>query len=266
MFKKICALLIGLCTVNAVHAAVDADAAATAAPVIAAPAMAPQHPWHPMVTISGGYAFMQTTNQSEDFNAFEVGQFNLHESSGTHSQGMAGGFAGVEVLLKPQWALQVGLGLYMPSALTIKGNETQGVLGCADTFDAYQYQYTVSTHQLLLESKLLYAFTTTYHPFVSLGVGATVNKARSYMINNPAFLTFSPQFVNNVTTQLSYRVGVGMDYELATDFRIGVGYYFSDFGRTQLAHGRVDTFPVSTTLEQPNLFTNELVGEVTLIL
>jgi opacity protein-like surface antigen len=178
---------------------------------------------------------------------------------------MVGGFFGAEIPWKPDWSIQAGIGYYGVSSLTVRGNESQGVIGSDKTTDYYVYSYAVTIKQLLAEAKLLYTWRTVFHPFIDAGLGASFNKARSYYISNPIFITFTPNFAPGTTTDFSYRAGFGLDYDVATDLRIGIAYHFADFGPAVLASGKIDNYETHTNLRQDNLYSNEVVGQVTLL-
>jgi opacity protein-like surface antigen len=260
MFKKIFVLVAGLIAINANAATVAAAATTTTTPVIHH-----HRHWKPVFTASTGFAFINTRNQTEQFNEFTFAQFILKDHSYETTQMMWGAFAGVEFPLKPLWQAQLGFGFYVPSCFTVRGNEIQQVIDSPGTTDNFPYTYEVTTKQFLAEGKLLYTWRDNYHPFVTAGLGASFNKARSYSINYPTFLTFVPIYAPRSSTEISYRLGLGMDFDMARDVRLGLGYYFSDFGQTQLGRGNIDSFPVPGAPRQNTLYTNELLGQITLL-
>jgi opacity protein-like surface antigen len=238
--------------------------ALSAAPAVMAD-QAPQHPWHPVAALDAGYAFMNTSTQSTGFTPYGTEFFNLRDNGQNYSQKMYGGFAGIEMQVKPLWAVQMGLGYYSPVSMVARGNESQGVIGSPETYDSFTYRYTITLKQFLAEGKLLYTWHDKYMPFVLAGMGVTFNQVRGYGINYPAFLTFAPEFTNRNSAAFTWRGGFGLDYATSPDLRLGLGYYFSDFGKVQTGTGHVDTYGTRTNLQQPTLFTNELVAQMTMI-
>jgi opacity protein-like surface antigen len=260
MLKKLCIGLLALIALNAYAAETTTTTAAT-------PAVSqPQRKIHPVFTLSGGYAFTYPDIQRQQFTAYDSAFFFLRTSNApASSKPMTGGFFGVEWPWKPDWSVQTGIGYYGVASLTVRGNEAQGVIGSDQTTDYYKYSYAVTIKQLLAEAKLLYVWNNVYHPFADIGLGASFNKARSYYISNPIFITFTPNFAPGTSTDFSYRVGFGLDYDVATDLRIGIAYHFADFGPAVLASGKVDNYQTNTNLRQDHLYSNELVGQVTLL-
>jgi opacity protein-like surface antigen len=240
--------------------------AMSAAAIFSAATAAPKIPWHPIVALDGGYAFMSTSTQTTEFAAYSDALFTLRDQANNYSQKMWGGFAGVEWQVKPLWTLQTGVAYYQPVSIVVRGNESQGVIGSPETTDFYTYRYTITPQQVLAEAKLLYTFKEKYFPFVLVGMGASFDSVRSYGINYPAFLTFVPEFSSHNVTAFSYRLGIGLDYATSDDLRVGIGYYFSDFGKVQTGSGHVDDYGVRTNLQQPHLLANELVAQMTMIL
>jgi opacity protein-like surface antigen len=264
MLKKLCIGLLALfaLTANAAETTTTTTTAAAGTPA----ASTPQRKIHPVFTLSGGYAFTYPDIQRQQFTAYDSAFFFLRTSNApASSQPMTGGFFGIEWPWKPEWSIQTGVGYYGEAGVTVRGNEAQGVIGSDQTTDYYKYSYTVTIKQLLAEGKLLYIWRNVYHPFVDAGLGASFNKARSYYISNPIFLTFAPTFAPGTTTDFSYRVGFGLDYDVATDLRIGFAYHFADFGKAVLASGKVDNYQSGLNLRQDHLYANELVGQVTLL-
>jgi opacity protein-like surface antigen len=101
------------------------------------------------------------------------------------------------------------------------------------------------------------------HPFASVGIGAAFNQAYGYSTNVPAFLTFTPQFASHQTTSFTYSVGLGMDFDVEKNWRLGANYRFTDLGKANLGAGNIDVFPFTSTLTQSHLYAQEVMAHVT---
>jgi opacity protein-like surface antigen len=97
-------------------------------------------------------------------------------------------------------------------------------------------------------------------------VGESFNKSNKYKTNVPPFITFTPVFSNHTTNSFSYKVGLGIDVDMSTDWRFGVGYRFTDFGKARLGNGVIDTVPTSSHLSQSHLHVNEVVAQLTYLM
>ena len=220
----------------------------------------------PVATFTGAYAIITPNGQSQRYVFSDGSLFNLRANSSTQHEGLVGLFIGGEYQFQPQFALQLGLGYYQPSPFTVTGTDIQGVVNSPATFNSYAYNYTVNLRQLLVESKALYTWNTRFHPYVSLGLGASFNNAYNYNVNNPPFLTFAPQYRKGNSNNFSYRVGLGVDVDATDNLRFGIGYHYAGYGNVDLGSGQIDNISIPGTLKQSNLNVSEIVGEITLIM
>ena len=218
---------------------------------------------HPLLTVDAGLSSM---NVDQGVNLTEGGniQYNFRPAHTQKSSATVGAFLGAE-WRQPDWAMQLGLGYYQPSPVTIGGIDSQGIIGSPLTYDNYNYRYTATARQLLVEGKLLYNWRHLYHPYFSFGLGGAFNSATGYQIDNPPFLAFAPQFASRNNNCFSYRIGLGLQYDLNENLRVGAGYHFADFGFNNMGRGQIDTTPISGSIKQEHFYTNEFTGELTLI-
>ncbi len=221
---------------------------------------------YPIVAVSAGTAFSQSTTTSKNFPA-QNGLFSFYNYADhldNQNVAMFGIFLGGEIVLNPQWNLQAGLGYYQPSAFAVNGTVTQGV--SIASANQYTYQYKIQSRQLLVDGKLLYRWCN-YHPYLAAGLGAGWNEVQDYTVNiQPPFTTFSNQFKNNTRSSFSYSLGFGVDVDVLENLRLGVGYRFADFGPAETGTSMIDTVSTNYTLSQPHLYSNELLVQLTAIL
>lgn len=222
--------------------------------------------WYPIITIGAGGISSSKLARSQSFQIVNpiVDSFYYYTpNQGTQTNGILDGFIGFEWRLgtKAGLMLQGGLGYDQAASFTVKGSLIQGAdVGSEDKFT---YQYNVILRQLLLEGKLLASFASYYHPYLFAGVGAAFDSASNFSTNVPYYLTLTRAYSSNNSTEFSYSVGFGIDMDLDAIFRIGIGYRFADYGNISLGKAVIDTTPVSGTLSQSNVYTNEILAQLT---
>lgn len=220
--------------------------------------------WHPIATIGGGVSISSDIGESKNFPILNptTDEFYYYTiNSATQTSGLLDAFLGAEWNLRPNWALQAGIGYNQASPFSASGTFVQGA--DVETEDTYNYRYGILLRQLLIEGKLLYSIKEYFHPYVLVGLGAAFNKAYNYYTTVPRFLTFTRMYSNNSTTSFSYALGIGLDYDVTSQIRLGLGYRFADLGKVELGSAVIDTTSVSGTLSQSNLYTNEVLVQFT---
>ena len=221
--------------------------------------------WHPILAFSAGAAF-SNPGESKNIPAHD-GIFSFYHydaSDSSHARFLGGLFLGAEFLLQPEHlSLQAGLSYYQPVSFTLTGEVTQGADVSSE--NQYSYQYDIQSQQVLIESKLLYN-VQHYHPYLTAGIGAVFNRSQNFEVDiDPPFTTFSNQFKDNTVTSFMYRIGLGIDIDIAKQTRLGLGYRFADLGKTKTGHGVIDTVSTNNTLSQSRLYSNEILAQLTII-
>lgn len=220
--------------------------------------------WYsPIITLSGGVAGAhigrsQTLTMENDYTTYQY--VATHSSTERFFFGI---YTGAELTLNPRFLLQMGVGFYEPGAFSsAKNTLIQGV--DFSSSDLFSWRYKTKNKSLLIETKLLGAFGSPIHPFLSLGLGASFNQAHDYTANIPSFLTFTPKFTNHTQTNFTYAVGIGMDADMSKKLRLGVSYRFASLGQVNLGEGSIDDKLFSGTLKQSNLYMHSLIAQLTL--
>jgi opacity protein-like surface antigen len=219
---------------------------------------------HPVVTASGGFMTTSGAGESQTFQPINASTYAYNADRATHTQGILGGFIGSEFNIKPNVAMQIGVGYYQSLSFPTTGSIVQGP--DAQSSDQYDYSYNITSRQLLVEGKLSMLIKDRLHPYVAAGLGASFNTAHEYKTNVPPFLTFSPAFSGNTSHGFTYTVGMGMDIDLMKNVRGGVGYRFSDLGRTDLGSAVIDVVPISNRYKQAHLYTHQFLAQLTYLL
>lgn len=216
--------------------------------------------WRPVITLSGGVFWPTQLGKSQEF-FLEPSTYTYNTHKNNQGRGIFGGFGGLEFTLNPMWAMQLGASYYQTSSMNTSGVVHQGIdLPSSDNFN---YHYDLTSRQVLAEGKLLMNNFERFHPYVSLGLGASFNRASNYNVHIPNSITFSPKFADYSNNSFSYSVGTGVDMDIIPHLRLGLGYRFADLGKANLGAGRIDNVPISHTLQQSNLYTNQLLAQLT---
>ncbi len=207
---------------------------------------------YPVLTLSGGEVFTDDAGKSQSV-IDQVTHVPLyyHPHHDELFSPIFGGFAGTEMFVRPDWHVQLGVSYYQPITFRAQGTITPG---------PYDYSYYIRPHQLLVESKLLYTCLGRFHPYVSGGVGVSFNNA--YRYNDG----LGNHFDDHVSTSWSYMVGAGIDYDLNMQWRLGVGYRFNNFGRTDLDNANLSGLATSSKFSQQHFYANEVLAQLSYII
>jgi opacity protein-like surface antigen len=225
-----------------------------------------EKPWwyNPIVTLTGGAATArvgqtQLLTMSGDFTKYD------YAANGGHSsRPLLGAFIGTELPVY-DYKLDLGLAYYQPFVFSSgNGILTQGVDASSD--DQYTYSYKVQSHQFLIEAKLLWDAQERYHPYLTAGAGIGFNRSYDYQNTVPPFLTFTPEFSSYTSTVFTYSLGAGIDVDVRRNWRFGLGYRFTDLGRTALGRGNLDTTSFDPVIAQSALYAQEIVAQFTYLM
>jgi opacity protein-like surface antigen len=119
----------------------------------------------------------------------------------------------------------------------------------------------VHTH-LALKGKLLADHNSMIIPWLSASIGVGFNQAHHF--NNTPIISeaiASPNFSNNTMTAFTYTLGAGIQRNLNTHWQAGIGYEFSDWGKSQL--GRAYEQTLGSGLILNHLYTNGVLFNLT---
>ena len=221
-------------------------------------------PWShvPILTLSGGLA-TATIGRSQTLIVND--DYTIYQYTAQHVPAkafIAGIYTGSEIALNAKYLLQVGFGLYAPTAFTSKHNPlNQGV--DPQSADQFSWYYKVNNQSFLVESKLLGLLRSQIHPYLLIGLGTAINKAYHYRVIAPPFLTFTPKFSNHEEVSLTYALGIGIDADLSQNVRFGLGYRFANLGQANLGTGVLNQNLFPKTLRQSDLYMHSLLAQLT---
>lgn len=211
----------------------------------------------PFIILGGGAAVTSKLGTSQIFLDPTGGVDTYSPSSGIHTGGAIDSFFGVEFLLHPAWALQLGLGYNQTTALNATGTWVQNAnTPFAESFD---YHYKVIPRQYFVAAKVL-VNCWGYYPYILAAAGISQNDAYSY--TETSGLT---TFARETTSAFTYMGGVGLDIDVIRNVRLGLGYRFSNFGKVRLGKQVIDSIPVIGTLSQSNFYVHEGLVEITFL-
>lgn len=188
---------------------------------------------------------------------------NTYTSSSSYdTQQVAGLFYGFENAFRDNCAWQLGIGYYQNSAFTSQGNVYQ----FADpAFNNLRYNFQIISRRVLLEGKLLHTFKTLFHPYLTMGMGESINRAYAYK-EDPITsdgVPMSQPFANHTTHSFTYSAGLGIDVDITKNVRIGASYRYLDLGRAGLNPSPLQQG--NNRLSYNHLHTNELLMQLTYV-
>lgn len=222
----------------------------------------PVKSWHPVFSLGAGSSSAKP-GDAQEFPIVNQITDEFYYYSGTQktqNSGLLDILLNAEWNFNTDWMIQAGLDYNRTQPFLANGILLQGA--DAQSADTYLYTYKVLTNQILLNSKLLYTLKNRFHPYLFGGLGAAFNKAYKYSVNIPRYITFSRNFYDNNTTDFSYAVGAGLDVDLTSAMRVGIGYRYTDLGKMKLGNAYIDTTPVAGTLTQNNLHANQFLVQL----
>lgn len=185
--------------------------------------------------------------------------------TGNQAYKVSGGFgvgAGIEREVNANLLWQLGLAANFNSAVQAHGVI---VLFNDPNFDDFDYRYKVQSSRLVATGKLLGTYQQVFHPYVSGELGSAFNRSYGYT-EIPRLATQPPKapFKDNTLASFTWGVGVGVDMDISSNLRLGVGYQFSDFGRSCL--GVSSAQATSETLTIVHLYDNQARVQLTALI
>jgi opacity protein-like surface antigen len=224
-------------------------------------------PLHAVVSAGWGRADSFSIGKSETFPIVDPNSdqfYNYSPLSVKKNVGTFNGFAGLEWSVGYPTDLQLGVGYHHFGTLNARGNLQQGI--DVPSSDTYTYSYSVTSHQLLLEAKLMTLVAESFHPYLSGGVGKSSNQASSYQTSAPPFSVSTPTYDSNNKNSFSYSAGAGVDMNVSEHIRLGVGYRFSYLGRAELGRASIDGTNLPGRVSSKQIFVHELLMQLSLVI
>lgn len=124
-------------------------------------------------------------------------------------------------------------------------------------FNTRNYAYKVRHGRVAFKGKVLAPFGH-WLPYASASVGLGFNRAHDYRTPPVIFEAFpDAPFASHTQTSFAWTVGVGVEREINTQWRVGAGYELSDWGKSSLGLAPGQTLGGGLALN--HLYTNALV-------
>ena len=228
---------------------------------------------HPVFTLQGGYASINSGGNTQRFTGTDSDVFTYINAGGGKDSGFIGVFLGAEYdlswFLRSGFFMQPGVEYNYFGKIGVNGINTIGVE--PQTSTTYHYNYDLQTQQVLGTLKL---FATTYerfHPYGEVGIGAAFNHAGQYnaITTETGSVNLTPGFSNQNQTQFSYSLGLGVDTQVNKKIRVGLGYRYSNFGLSSLGNGTVTynnyQSPLPFALGNSNAYANQLIARISYV-
>lgn len=153
---------------------------------------------------------------------------------------------------------QFGLAVSTATAMPLQGEIWED----ADPeFNNFIYNYKLE-HTLLAFKGKVFSSGLFMSPYLSGSVGIGFNTARTFTITPriPEEVP-APPFKHRTKTAFSYTLGIGLQKEINNNWQWGIGYEYSDWGKSQLA--RADGQTLNSGLSLSHLRTNGLLINIT---
>ncbi|RAP36408.1 hypothetical protein B1207_09735 [Legionella quinlivanii] len=167
-------------------------------------------------------------------------------------------------------AIELFLGWQHPINDTLRGQI--GIAGAATTqvklegdvwedadpaFNNFTYQYKVNHYHLAVKGKLLMDLDEWVEPYVSASAGIGFNQARDFQIAARIFQEIpAPPFNSETKSSFVYTLGIGLQTALNSNWQVGLGYEFADWGKTELSRASGQT--VGNGIETDNFYAHQL--------
>ena len=233
----------------------------------------PSQGLHPIVSLQGGYASINANGGTKRYTGTDSDVFTYNNSGSGQNTGFIGVFLGTErslpLISRPGFFMQTGVEYNYIGKVSVNGINTVGVE--PQTSTTYRYNYNFQTQQVLGTLRLFATAYERFHPYGEVGLGAAFNHAGQYnaTTTETGSINLTPGFSNQSNTQFSYSLGLGVDTQVNTKIRVGLGYRYSNFGSPSLGNGTV-TFnnyqaPVSFALGGSNTYANQLITRISYI-
>lgn len=196
------------------------------------------------VTVGGGNEYphfkssMTVNNDSEAPAPYDQDIYSTNESS----QALAAFTIGRRFQRESQWLPAVSLGLTYQHLFSTNVGDT--VMQYSEPeFTNYSYGWDVSSNVWLASLKVNLIEYHKVSPYLTGGLGASLNTASNYSETPLAGLTatrVSPGFSSNTVTQFAYMVGAGVDYEIAPQILLSAEYQYKDLGNVRSGTGSAE--------------------------
>ncbi|MDI9818975.1 MULTISPECIES: outer membrane protein [unclassified Legionella] len=208
--------------------------------------------WPLVVTLSGGPAWLHGEKRQTLWLSPEIVKtYTVKDNDNT--LWAAELFLGYNGQLSSMIQGQLGLAIAGISSATLKGDIWDDA---EPLFDNFTYSYKVRHAHLAVKAKLLADVGYNFLPYVSGSLGFASNRASNFRNDPKIFEAIAmPAFKNKTTSSAAYTAGVGIEMPFSTNWRAGIGYEFTDWGKVKLGLAPGQT--TNSLLTSNSLYTQQ---------
>lgn len=184
-------------------------------------------------------------------------------TASSSTQGFAVGeiFVGMQQQAAPKILTRLGLMLVTTGSASLSGMIWDNA---EPIFANHSYQYHIQHSAVAVEGFVLLDNGYWMMPWVSASIGVGFNRAHGFQNISLIYEALpSTNFTNHTQTAFSYTLGVGGQKKVTDHWEMGIGYEFSDWGRSELGPTKGQT--INTGLSLHHLYTNGFLLNVTYI-
>jgi opacity protein-like surface antigen len=202
---------------------------------------------HYVISVSGFQGWESTNAKQTIFLTPDIVKSYVTNPS-TQAFGTGELFVGVYQPINKMVEWQLGLALATNGNVRITGN----IWDDGDArFSNYSYSYLVRSTHLDIKGKLLVDIGMAFIPWISGNVGVAFNQAHEFTSNPTIFEAIpTPKFSSNTQISATYTFGVGAQLPITNNWQVGLGYEFSNWGKSQLGKSSGQTQGSGPVLNQ----------------
>jgi opacity protein-like surface antigen len=214
---------------------------------------------HFVLTIDGGAAWPQNVGAQTFYLA--PGIIKTYDPTvSTDAMGIGEVFIGEQHAITTRIQGQLGLAFGITSNFHQSGDIWEDA---NPDFNNYLYQYAVDQKRIAVKGKLL-TMPMNYQlsPYVAGSAGVGFNHLHGYS-STPKIEeeSIQPPFGPHTTTSFTYTLGAGLQREINTHWGFGMGYEFSDLGKSWLSRAAGQS--LNQGLGFSHLYTNGIIASLT---
>jgi len=216
--------------------------------------------WRPGISLSAGPAWSAPGTTQTLYLQADLPQ-TFVANTATQVFGDSELFVNAQHQLMSHVQAQWGIALAGTSYIPLTGDIWQDA---EPDFNNLSYYYKIKHTHVAAKGKLLVDAYSWVYPYLSGSVAVGFNRASQYTNTAHVYeVVAPPAFASHTTTAFTYTVGAGLQRELDHHWSIGLGYEFSDWGKTTLAAATGQLSDQGLNLN--HVYTNQLQFSINLL-
>ncbi|CEK09185.1 outer membrane protein [Legionella hackeliae] len=187
--------------------------------------------WPLVITLSGGPAWITgLDNQTITVEPDVVKTYTADNNDET--LGVVELFVGWNSASSSSVQGQLGLAVVGTSSAALQGSIWEDA---NPNFDNFYYSFNVRHLHVAAKAKLVGDMGYNFMPYISGSLGYGYNRATNFSITPKIFQEVAaPAYTDSNTSTFTYTAGVGIEYLISSNWRMGLGYEFADWGKIEL--------------------------------